>query len=353
MFLFQSFPLGTRSSVNPKGEFHTDNVTTFEVDPTNSDTAAISVDTPSAAQVSSQPEETPVATESVQPMGEDALYPIFWKLQDVFSNPPHLFKATNFEAFKTGLDATLAKFKEVPIVNQRIAPDAKKGTKRKADEMEQPGANTFNPKYLTSRDLFSLEVSSANFRSCTNYLLVQLSDLAFQRHILVQALIVLDFVLSLTEKAKKRLAHLTSQKALQYGFTLNDVDVSFHSLLSIQPIYSLLSITPNAGQTEWAEKTKKTIARYINEGPDGKFYFRMVDTVLSRDKNWVRWKLENCPLITRQPLASEPFTQCKRGAKNYCATKRLRNAPINSLDLMFLSDAENLNSLERSDDTVR
>ena len=53
----------------------------------------------------------------------------------------------------------------------------------------------------------------------------QLSDLAFQRHILVQALILLDFLLSLSEKSKKKVAGLNVQKAMQYPFTLSEKDV--------------------------------------------------------------------------------------------------------------------------------
>lgn len=55
-----------------------------------------------------------------------------------------------------------------------------------------------------------------------------MSDLAFQRHILVQALILIDFMLSLTEDAKKKLANITTQKALQYEFTLDKSNVSLH-----------------------------------------------------------------------------------------------------------------------------
>jgi THO complex subunit 1 len=58
----------------------------------------------------------------------------------------------------------------------------------------------------------------------TNYL--QLSDLAFQRHILVQALILIDFLLTLTEKGKKKPYYQNAQKAMQYAFTLRDEDVS-------------------------------------------------------------------------------------------------------------------------------
>jgi THO complex subunit 1 len=51
-----------------------------------------------------------------------------------------------------------------------------------------------------------------------------LSDLAFQRHILVQGLILLDFLLSFTEKAKKKLA--AKKGAVKAQFTLSEADVS-------------------------------------------------------------------------------------------------------------------------------
>jgi hypothetical protein len=54
----------------------------------------------------------------------------------------------------------------------------------------------------------------------------QLSDLAFQRHILVQALILIDFLLALTEKAKSKPIYQNAQKAMQYSFTLREEDVS-------------------------------------------------------------------------------------------------------------------------------
>jgi hypothetical protein len=55
---------------------------------------------------------------------------------------------------------------------------------------------------------------------------LQLSDLAFQRHILVQALILIDFLLALTEKAKSKSIYQNAQKAMQYNFTLREDDVS-------------------------------------------------------------------------------------------------------------------------------
>ena len=52
-----------------------------------------------------------------------------------------------------------------------------------------------------------------------------MSDLAFRRHILVQTLIVVDFLLSLTPKAKRKLESL-GNKSVLYGYTLEEEDVS-------------------------------------------------------------------------------------------------------------------------------
>lgn len=108
-------------------------------------------------------------------------------------------------------------------------------------------------------------------------------------------------------------------------------------------------------QTEWAEKMKKSIAAYLAplRDTEGQYYNRMVNTVLSRDKNWVRWKLENCPQITRDPVRSDAFTQARDGAKSACATKRLRPSALGSLDLGFLSDGDSNTGMQRLNDSTR
>ena len=68
------------------------------------------------------------------------------------------------------------------------------------------------------------------------------------------------------------------------------------------------------------------------------FYYRMVDTVLSRDKNWVRWKAEHCPSMERAPFSTEKWSQSLEQAKQLCATKKLRKVPMNALDVSFLDD---------------
>lgn len=197
IFLFQSFPLGDRSSVNLRGEYHTENVTTYDNTILQSkiveDSMAIdgdsSVEPPRNGEAEANPEnseatQTPISdatdklgksvkfdTKAENLLGAvpdlDSLYPLFWALQDSFSNPTNLFDSSKFQTFKLGLEATLHKFKDVHNDLEargvtRASDEAKRGTKRKRGGSTDELSGSFNPKYLTSRDLFELEVS--NFR---------------------------------------------------------------------------------------------------------------------------------------------------------------------------------------------
>ncbi|KAL8962039.1 MAG: hypothetical protein Q9193_001496 [Seirophora villosa] len=363
IFMFQSFPLGDRSSVNLRGEYHTENVTVFDKAPPPKEVAesegAMEVDQehsaikqqensteePSTApQVqgdtsSSQPvdgvaksvkfdaqADKPKEAESESEPDTETLYPLFWSLQDTFSQPTRLFDNQIFSSFKSGLDLTLRKFKAVQQHQQSRSgtsnlpsPSPSQTLKRKRSNLEndpqQPQkrprlepdqqqqqhrlATSFNPRYLTSRDLFSLE----------------LSDPTFRRHILVQALILIDFLLSLTPRAKRKLEDKkASNKSVLYGYTLADDDI------------------------KWVTATRAEIATYLQQGQEGKFYYRMVDTVLSRDKNWVHWKADGCPLISQSPIPPASVLESQKGAAKACAPRRIRPTPLGSLDLSFLSN---------------
>jgi THO complex subunit 1 len=105
-------------------------------------------------------------------------------------------------------------------------------------------------------------------------------------------------------------------------------------------------------QTEWALGIKTAIANYLQEGPDGKFYYRMVDTVLSRDKNWVRWKMENCQPFTRDRVPTTDFQQAKTGAQRAVVGKKA-SKPMgvpSSLNFLYNNEADKgLSQLRQSD----
>ncbi|KAK3049372.1 hypothetical protein LTR09_009291 [Extremus antarcticus] len=327
-FLFQTFPLGDKSSVNLRGEFHTENTTKFEVadlqadqdgekmeldnEQSASETATPKVSTPQpptkpgSKAVSIKP--LPKKEEEVL-LSADALYGMFWRLQQDFSDPTRLFSAGNFQTFKKGLDRTITKFKKTPTVVQTQASNSgKRGVKRRLDEdgaTSESGADSgqlvdnYNPKYLTSRDLFELE----------------LSDLAFQRHIMVQSLILIDFLLSLTEKAKKKLTALDpTNKSMLYSFTLSDDD------------------------SKWAITTRSNITNYLSASPEGRLFNRMVETVLARDKNWIRWKVESCPSIVKDPASTSSEMEARKGARDATKIRRVPERPTGSMNYSFLDE---------------
>lgn len=188
IFLFQSFPLGDKSAVNLRGEYHTENVTTFDENVTSAGSKDDEMDVePSSGQDAparteesgtasqSSPQESPNAPKLVVSKSDDKseeskvdldrLYPMFWSLQAYFSAPTKTFDSQHFAAFKSGLEATLSTFRSMHMELEnsgatRTSEETRKSTKRKRTADGPEIASSFNPKYLTSRDLFDLEVCS-------------------------------------------------------------------------------------------------------------------------------------------------------------------------------------------------
>lgn len=98
---------------------------------------------------------------------------------------------------------------------------------------------------------------------------------------------------------------------------------------------------------------KRSIAEYLKQGFEGAFFYRMVETVLSRDKNWARWKIENCPSIARPAVPPEDYNAAKASANKATSNKRLRPTPLGSLDLQFLSGSDDRGGLQRLKDPSR
>ena len=195
--MFQSFPLGDKSSVNLRGEYHTENVTIFDqpnAEPEQHPPALMDVDDniegvgakqdgleraadaneelsketsngskSKASGTSIKAEDQPVKAENAEEDG-NRFYSMFWSLQKNFAMPTRLFEDGNFKQFKQSMGLTMQKFQ---TVNQGLqtrnpvnsADESRRSMKRKrTSNYEDDLADSFNPKYLTSQDLFDLEV---------------------------------------------------------------------------------------------------------------------------------------------------------------------------------------------------
>lgn len=172
IFLFQSLPPGDKSSVNLRGEYHTQNVTTFDQTTPKVEDHGDKMDVDLGGALSKQSSElaqgkTVSFSEKKdgaekKALDPDALYLIFWSLQDSFNQPKKLFEPANLAHFKSGLEATMTAFTTSPVQDAKSSKQAeenKRGIKRKLESQEDDSLHaSFNPKYLTSRDLFELEV---------------------------------------------------------------------------------------------------------------------------------------------------------------------------------------------------
>ncbi|CAM8880231.1 unnamed protein product [Rhodiola kirilowii] len=170
MFLAHFFPLSERSAVNIKGVFNTSNETKYEKEAPD----GISIDF--------------------------NFYKTFWSLQEYFCNPPTLTNAPlKWQKFTSSLMVVLNTFEAQPLTDEE----------GNANDLEEDAA-TFSIKYLTSSKLMGLE----------------LKDPSFRRHILVQSLILFDYLKAPgkadkdvpTESMKEEIKSCEEHNAKRIGF---------------------------------------------------------------------------------------------------------------------------------------
>lgn len=257
IFLSLVFPLSERSAVNLRGEYNTDNITTFE-EAQKGESQGSSGDH-GAMTSSNIPPILP-------PVGEDlgalsnSIYETFWSLQTYFNNPMLLLTGPAILAkFHKSLGAVLDVLENIQrnaSKQERSEPDHPPSSENLSPQEVSEVRAFFTPKFLTSRKLLSLE----------------LSELSFRRQICVQILIVLDFLLSLSTESKEKWNKkvVTTNKSLQIGYLLPIAD------------------------SDWILQTRLKIAALIESGSSGAHYLHIIETVLRRDQDWLRWKCTGC-----------------------------------------------------------
>lgn len=90
---------------------------------------------------------------------------------------------------------------------------------------------------------------------------------------------------------------------------------------------------------------KKDISDYLKQGFDGPYFYRMVETVLARDKNWVFWKMAGCPPIEKESISPAIFVEAKSAAQRMATSKRLRPVPLGSVSMDFLKSEDDSSAM--------
>uniref|UniRef100_UPI0037E91486 THO complex subunit 1 n=1 Tax=Semicossyphus pulcher TaxID=241346 RepID=UPI0037E91486 len=248
LFLARLFPLSEKSGLNLQSQFNLDNITVFNKNEQES----------TLGQKHTEEKEDGMEVEEGE-MGEDDapapctipidynLYRKFWTLQDYFRNPIQCYDKFSWMTFLKFSDETLAVFKSFKL-------DDMQASKRKLEELRASGGeHVYFAKFLTSEKLMDLQLSDSNFR----------------RHILLQYLILFQY-------------------------------------LKGQVKFKSSSCILNDDQTTWIEETTKLVYQLLKEiPPDGDKFATMVEHILDTEENWNGWKNEGCPSFVKERTADD------------------------------------------------
>ncbi|GAC77615.1 nuclear matrix protein [Moesziomyces antarcticus T-34] len=322
------FPLGERSGVNLRGDFNVENKTHIEE---NDSQAA------EEASIDADRDER----DEIFKVDYD-FYELFWKMQRFFSNPPLLMGASESSRPSTrsatpalhteaadsdnvqadddpapdGAKGPMAELristrkilKLFAAVNKRekelagaaMAEEAKSGetkgntasqanstrstpalNKRRADGRSYASATGFYVGQIIGKDDAPPPAKRLRPDVLFEY---EIRDTSFRKHILVQYLVLFQYLLSFTPTAKESWKDWKN-KTLQALFTLEDVD------------------------ERWIRSTWREILILIRDiQPHGRLFLESVLEVLKREANWIRWKTESCPSIEKPPLSPEQIS---------------------------------------------
>lgn len=266
MFLARAFPLSEKSGLNIRGSFNVENVTTYQKSDLTEDQEMGDADAEEKSTENTTSTTSEVAEKSDSKL-EAAVhnhvsqdYEVFWSLQDYFRDPTQLLSQSGVEVFKSKAGRVAEILKSVQVKSGKrsfressaysLALTSNAGSKNDVDE--EDGEAQFVPKWLTSPDLFELE----------------LYDKAFRTTVVAQLFIIGEFLLGLTESAKKRWSAIGAKNnSVMYSFTLDDA--------SAKEIYNIIKVSNLKGVDENFRK--------------------VLEAVGSRDIFWQEWKLQNCP----------------------------------------------------------
>ncbi|CAG8514218.1 2991_t:CDS:10 [Diversispora eburnea] len=258
IFLSNTYALGEVSGVNKGGECNVENITTFHANPDDVDAE---------------------------------FYNNFWRLQTYFSNPLKMGKDFNLEHVLNNISLVVNRFQDI-ILQEKIKEAEEhlgesktsknnknnrngetnkditsRDKKRKASTQDDDPEETLNfakdyvkyfPKYLTSHALFNKEISDRNFR----------------RTVLVQILIILQYLTGLFPDEQARIA-----KAKKPADS-NPVQL---------PVYAI----SEAQQTIIMDLWEKIFHQIEEITPNGTRFAGAIRHILAMEKRWNFWKYAN------------------------------------------------------------
>ena len=300
LFLARLFPLSEKSALNLMSHFNLENVTTFSKHSDTETKQKQSNEEEGEEEMETDEGDRADILASQRPVDYN-LYQKLWSLQDFFRQPSQCFNSERWKSFTSNVHEVLRAFSSYKLEyvhkTKRTINDKKPRLESMETSLSSFASSHYFAKYLTSEKLVNL----------------QLSDSHFRRHVLIQILILFQYLTG-GVKFKNQSQVLTDSQALWLGDT-KDV------------VYKLLEETP----------------------PDGGQFADYITHALKREEYWIKWKNEGCPSYEKIPAPVPKKTeQIRLGDK-------IRNAEDKDLGSIELSRLWNLcpDNLEACTSTER
>ncbi|EDX11795.1 THO complex subunit 1 [Drosophila simulans] len=252
LFLSKFFPFSERSGLNIVSEFNLDNFTEYGLDSKDHD--------------ESDNKELEDTAEDIPLKIDYDLYCKFWSLQDFFRNPNQCYNKPQWKMFQMHAENILQSFSSFKLEDVRHSSNDNASGSDQAMDVDEEAvdaaavtsvikANHFFAKFLTNPKLLALQLSDANFR----------------RAVLVQFLILFQYL---------------------------QVSVKFKSDTQ----------TLTGDQADFIKETESRVYKLLEETPPyGKRFSRTVCHMLAREEMWNNWKNEGCKEFKKpeEPTPSE------------------------------------------------
>merc|ERR1719427_784732 len=226
LFLAKFFPFSERSGLNVISEFNLDNTTNFNKEEDEKD------EKPDTKKIQIDADEHNLNVDY-------SLYCKFWQIQDYFRNPIQCYQKVPWKTFSSYASDVLSTFQSFKL-------DPNSG--RSSSVTPPSVTEQYFAKYLTNQNLLQLQLSDSNFR----------------RYILLQFLILFQYL-------KSNVKFKTDSQTLE------------------------------SSQTKWIEETKLKIFKLMSETPpNGAEFSKSVKHILHREEHWNKWKNEGCPSFAKK-----------------------------------------------------
>ena len=281
LFLAKFFPFSERSGLNIISEFNLDNTTVFSINKEEAkEGSKMEVDGANQDQIKIEEDGWDLNIDY-------ALYSKFWQLQDFFRNPLQCYEPLNWHAFSRHARDVFGIFKSFKLdalSGKKKYQKNSSSSKVAVASVSQSGGAIVNGSMSTACSTEENQVQAtqdyfAKYLTNQNLLQLQLSDSNFRRYILVQFLILFQYLQS-TVKFKSESQVLAEEQ----NKWISD---------ATEQVYSLIDETP----------------------PNGAEFAKAVKHILKREEQWNRWKNDGCPPLGTKEKEATGNNTTEEGSK--------------------------------------